>query len=75
MLYLPMRIKIAAARATIPKMTLGIASPGIKAVMATKIRYTAKRINPMLLVSFIKIILLNSPCCVIIITLLDRFVE
>jgi hypothetical protein len=52
--YLPIRIKIAASSATIPKMTLGIASPGIKAVTAIKIRYTARKIKPILLISFIK---------------------
>jgi len=50
-----MRIKIAATSATIPKMMLGIVSPGIKAVRAINIRYTARKIKPILLISFIKV--------------------
>ncbi len=38
MFYLPIRIKIAATNATIPTMTLGIAIPGSKVVIATKIK-------------------------------------
>lgn len=50
-LYLPISIKIAAAKATTAVKTLGIAAPGTKIVSATIIRYTARRIKPIFLIN------------------------
>jgi hypothetical protein len=52
LIHLPIRMKIAAASATMPIIAEGMSAP--RAINATSIKYTARRIKPMLLINLIK---------------------